>query len=880
MNKGKLLLICAAALLYSCGSQKKLPKDDGNTAGTKVVERKAPQKADSGEDIEYQGSQWVRNASARNKPSRGLQNRHISLWASHGRYFNNSKQKWEWQRPYLFGTTEDLFTQTIVVPYLIPMLENAGATVFTPRERDWQTHEIIIDNDDKRQLPYYTELNISAKWGKCEEPGFASPAGNMLYGNTNPFTLGTTRKAKASHSPKCVITYQPHFSTGGKYAVYVSYPQIKKAVSDAEYIVIHKGEKTIFKVNQRMGAGTWVYLGSFEFGSGCSQDNCVMLTNASDDNGYVGADAVRFGGGMGNIVRGAAASGMPRCLEGARYYAQWAGAPDSVYDAKPDEDYKNDINVRSHMTNWLAGGSCYVPGITGKGVPFELSLAVHSDAGYATDLSSLYGSLSICTTDFHNGKLNSGKSRAASKLFAKSLLENLKSDLTKAYGKWTVRELYDRNYSETRCPEVPSAIIETLSHQSFPDMILGQDPGFRFNMARSLYKTILRFIAQQHGCPYTVAPLSPRNPLVEFTSEGEIEIRWDAPTDPTEPSSTATSYIVYTAMGDGGFDNGEEVRTNRMRMKISPDVLYCFKISAANKGGESFPTEVLSVVYHPGATKTVMVVNGFHRTSAPAVRDTPSEQGFDMDEDPGVPYFTTFGWSGRQTGFDKQKAGLLTSDGLGACGNEVEGRLIMGNSFDYTREHVKAIMAASRYNVVSASAYAIENGATELTRYPCVDYIAGLERFNSYTPAYFKAFPPNIQKALRKYSEHGGALLVSGAYISADMNTEAERAFLRQVLHVDDNSPQTFATNINGMGTQLSIYNELNADHYAATRVDVVAPASPAFCTLTYASGESACVAYNGQSFRSIAMGFPFECIKSASKQASVMKGFLSFLLK
>ena len=54
----------------------------------------------------------------------------------------------KWQRPAMFGTTEDLFTQTIVVPYLIPMLEKAGANVFTPRERDWQTNEIIIDNDD------------------------------------------------------------------------------------------------------------------------------------------------------------------------------------------------------------------------------------------------------------------------------------------------------------------------------------------------------------------------------------------------------------------------------------------------------------------------------------------------------------------------------------------------------------------------------------------------------------------------------------------------------------------------------------------------------------------------------------------------------------
>ena len=40
------------------------------------------------------------------------------------------------------------------------------------------------------------------------------------------------------------------------------------------------------------------------------------------------ADAVRFGGGMGNISRGGKTSGLPRYLEGARYAAQWSGFPD------------------------------------------------------------------------------------------------------------------------------------------------------------------------------------------------------------------------------------------------------------------------------------------------------------------------------------------------------------------------------------------------------------------------------------------------------------------------------------------------------------------------------------------------------------------------
>ena len=48
-----------------------------------------------------------------------------AVW--HGIYYDQKKNKWKWQRPNLFCTNEDLFTQTIVVPYLIPMLERAGA---------------------------------------------------------------------------------------------------------------------------------------------------------------------------------------------------------------------------------------------------------------------------------------------------------------------------------------------------------------------------------------------------------------------------------------------------------------------------------------------------------------------------------------------------------------------------------------------------------------------------------------------------------------------------------------------------------------------------------------------------------------------------------
>ena len=609
-------------------------------------------------DIDYDGEPWVKNISTPLKVTHGLQGRHLSLWASHGRYYDQKKGCWRWQRPKLFGTTEDLFTQTIVVPYLIPILEKAGAVVFTPRERDWQTEEVIVDNDGPKRN--YFEGTAQGKWQKTPYAGFAWHTGTYSDGE-NPFEAGSARMAKTTNSKSrySVATYQPDFKKSGRYAVYVSYQTLPNSIDDALYTVWHKGERTQFHVNQQMGGGTWVYLGTFDFDAGYSEFNRVTVTNQSNRHGVVTTDAIRFGGGMGNIERFGETSGMPRALEGARYYGQWAGMPYAVYSSKNgQDDYGDDINVRSHMTNLLGGGSCYMPTIEGRRVPIELSLAIHSDAGYDKEGVGIIGSLAICTTAFNDGKLNAGISRMASRDFADALLSNEVLDIKYKYKDWNRRELFDRNYSETRLPEVPSAILETMSHQSFPDMRYGQDPNFRFTLARSIYKTILRYVNDQHGTPFIVAPLAPNYFRTEFTGKNTIRLSWNAVDDPQELTSKPTGYIVYTAIGDADFDNGTYVRSkNNYEMELEPNLLYHFKVTAVNRGGESFPTEVLSALYNPYATKTVMVVNGFHRLSSPAIRNTVTEQGFDLDEDPGVTYGPTLGWLGRQINFDRKQIG-------------------------------------------------------------------------------------------------------------------------------------------------------------------------------------------------------------------------------
>lgn len=830
---------------------------------------------------EYEGAPWVMNDSRPYFVSHGLFDRHLSLWASHGRYYDGKKDRWKWQRPNLFGTTEDLFTQTIVIPYLIPMLENAGAVVFTPRERDWQKNEVIVDNGGRG----YVEDSGKETWKTALEKGFAYHAGTYRDGE-NPFTQGTARAVKATKKADVSwASYQPNIPQGGKYAVYVSYQSLKNSVSDAQYIVMHKGQRTVFKVNQQMGGGTWVYLGTFDFDRGNNEFNRVVVTNSSSESGVVTTDAVRFGGGMGNIERGGSCSGMPRCLEGARYSAQWAGAPFSVYSSKNgSDDYGDDINVRSNMTNWLAGGSTYVPTLEGKKVPIELSLAVHSDAGYTTVNDSIIGSLAICTTSFNDGRLNSGVSRMVSHDFADSLLTGLQRDISGKYRKWTRRYLWDRNYSETRKPEVPSAIIETMSHQNFADMRRGLDPNFRFTLARSLYKTILRFVNGNHSVPSVVQPLPVSNFRIERNSSGGLRLSWIAEKDEQEPTAVPTSYIVYTSEDGMGFDNGTVVYTSSFDFEAKKGVNYCFKVTALNRGGESFPSETLAAYLSKSAhAKDILVVDGFSRLSGPAVVDDYSRQGFDLGSDIGVSYGLTAGWNGRQQCFDKSRAGSEGEGSLGYCGDELAGRFIMGNNRDGSVCHVKDIAMSGAYNVVGCSLEALDNNLVKLDHYNLVDIAFGLQRNDGHSLVVYKTFSETLQSKLRSYAKSGGRILVSGAYVGSDMTQPHERSFMSDVLKTTFTGTDTNAGNnmVDGLGLSFDIIRQINDRHFAATSVDRIAACDGrSFAAMRYQDGSTAGVAYDGTDYKSFVMGYPYECINNVRTRQQVMKGLLGFLLK
>ena len=459
------------------------------------------------------------------------------------------------------------------------------------------------------------------------------------------------------------------------------------------------------------------------------------------------------------------------------------------------------------------------------------------------------------------------------------------ASIRRKYGKWQTRELYDRNYSECRMPEVPSAILETLSHQNFADMRMAQDPNFRFDLARSIYKTLLRFTARMHHTDYVVQPLAPDNVSVTLTEKGEAKISWTATEDPYEPTAVPTCYVLYMAKDNEGFDNGVFLNSSKTStvIQLEPDKLYSFRISAVNAGGESFPSEVISALYNPTAQKQILVVNGFHRLASPKVRDNLSEQGFDLNEDIGVSYGLTAGWRGFQTSFDRSQIGKETSKGLGFTNDSLAGQFIAGNDFDYIRTHASAIASARRYSIASCSSKAIENGKMTLEGYALVDLILGLECNDGYSLVKYQAFPKELRPHLKAHTSQGGALLVSGAYIGRDMTSEQDKAFLANLLKCDYGGTQNDyleRDSIQGLGTTFTFYRQPNSEHYAAQHPDVLLPVEPAYPAMAYSNLQSACVAYNGNDYRALTIGFPFECIKSKQMQDVLMRGILMFLLQ
>lgn len=875
----------------------------------------------------------VKNISRPFEIPNGLQNRNIALWQSHGKYYDQKQARWVWQRARVFQVVEDLYTQSYVLPFLVPMLENAGANVLLPRERDTQLNEVIVDNDSKNYSSRYFEQNDREKWKKGSEQGFANTKPTYLQ-EENPFTFGTYREIQTINKPEetSLAEWIPDIPESGRYAVYVSYKSLDNSASDAHYTVIHKGEKTEFLVNQTMDGGTWLYLGQFYFEKGRSYQNKVVLSNlSSEKNKIITADAVKFGGGMGNIARKPNEGGFtmnqkssdtttiqlhlsnpvieyepetshyPRYTEGARYWLQWAGVPDSIYSrTKGQNDYSDDFQSRGFWVNYLIGGSSVSPDTKGLKIPIDLSMAFHSDAG-STMNDSIIGTLAICTIKNSQGKtvFPNGISRVASRDLTDIVQTQVVNDIRKQFApEWTRRGLWNKSYSESRVPEVPAMLLELLSHQNFADMRYGLDPRFHFAVSRSIYIGMLKYISSVNHIDYVVQPLPVEQFSCHFVSKTNLKLNWKAVNDSLEPTAKAEQYVLYTRVNDGDFDNGQVINSTSTIFTIQPGKVYSFKVTAVNKGGESFPSEILSAYRSPNEKGEVLIVNGFDRLSAPASFAIDSiYAGFLNDVDAGVPYMSDITFVGKQFEFRRNRPWINDdAPGYGASNANFETNVIAGNTFDYPFIHGKSIKAVG-YSFVSSSVKAVINGDIDLNQYKITDLILGKQKQtfvgNAKKEPDFKTFPLALQQLVQSYCQKGGNLMISGAYVGSDIceaqnSVKEDREFLENTLKIKyRTSHASVSGNIRFVSSpfkafknfDFNYFDQPNSKFYYVESPDAIEPAGEGgFTICRYNENNlSAGVAFSGW-YKTCIFGFPFETIETESDRNNLMESVLSFL--
>ena len=827
----------------------------------------------------------TRSLSTPHEIKNGLQNRHIALWQSHGLYYAQTAHRWEWQRARMFGTVEDLFTQSFVLPYLTPMLENAGATILIPRERDTQIHEIIIDNDRSTPGSEYKELDGEKAWSDGEKAGFGHIQATYTNGE-NPFTQGTyrqtvtQRKGKESH-----IEWIPEIPESGNYAVYASYQSFPNSTEQALYTIHHAGGETTIAVNQTMGGGTWIYLGNFKFTAHEQAHERIVLTNQSNKSGkIITADAIKIGGGMGNIARSplespypieAETSGYPRFTEAARYWLQWAGIPDSIYSKSAfRNDYQDDIYARPQWVNYLKEQTH---------IPIDMAFAFHSDAGTTPD-DSIIGTLGIYMSKSNDGIYTNRKSREIARDLTDMIQTQILSDVRKVYNpQWSRRGMWNQSYIEARIPDVPTMLLELLSHQNFADMRYGLDPRFRFLICRAIYKGMLRYICFQNKQEPIVQPLPPDRLYTELVETNKVRIGWKAVQDTLEESASPTAYILYSRKDSGGFDNGTLVKGEEIILPIETGIIHSYKVAAVNKGGISFPSEIVSVYRSPKGEKdkTVLIVNGFDRISGPASFESTADSlaGFLYAVDRGVPYLNDIAFIGDQFEF-RRSATWNSNDnnGHGDSYNNYAGQVIAGNTFDYPFIHGQA-MAETGYSFVSCSHKSLAEGVVKPDTYPIIDLILGKQRQPVITPV--------LQDTLRSYLAQGGNLLVSGTNLFSDSWGNAQdRTFVEEVLKGKLASRNASKEGI--VNSCASPYGYINGRYTFRTRpnpicysiesVDGVLPADKlAHTILRYPENNiGAGIVYEGK-YRTCSLGFPFEALQTPSERNRLMESILRF---
>lgn len=493
-----------------------------------------------------------------------LTNKTVWLSAGHGWIYRHNR--WKTQRKNNYGVVEDFGSIEAVNYYLLKYLENAGANVWTVRERDMNVNEVIVDDES-------SGFSMKGYWAKSTSKGY----------NRNYRYIYSSSKATAA------AIYTPNIPESGWYWVSTRYRSGNNRTKEARYIVQHAGGETMVTVNQETHGSTWVYLGQFYFEKG-NQGKVILTNQSSDINQAVIADAIRFGGGKSSIPdKVGGLSGEPRFEEGALYYTKFQGYNYGT----------SDVSVRPRYAEWeLAKGTwternnaCYI--------------SWHTNAGR--------GSGTGTETFIYNGNYTKG-SPSLRKYIHQELISDIRAEWNPS---WRDRGMKSANFGELRnLKTMPGALIEIAFHDHKDDVEALKTPKFRQLTARAVYQGIVRYYAAKSGKKPVFLPEPPTHLMGKSSNDGSITLNWKAPAFGGAGGHAATGYKVYVSTHGKAFADAISVKGTTYTLKnAKPGLTYYFKVTATNAGGESFETPIVSVRPPAKEGKKVdfLIVDGFDR---------------------------------------------------------------------------------------------------------------------------------------------------------------------------------------------------------------------------------------------------------------------------
>ncbi|KAA3644409.1 MAG: hypothetical protein DWP95_04665 [Proteobacteria bacterium] len=754
-----------------------------------------------------------------------LDDKLLFISQAHGWIDYNDSREWSTQRGINHDIVEDFVNSEGINQYLLSYLDLAGATTITLRERDMNTDMVIVDEADNG----YSEVGNAALFNHSGANGFAN--GQAPYSaNTDPFrdNGGTDRIITTSPTETAYAQWDFVVPRDGYYHVYVSYSGVGNRPSDAKYTVRHGDIDTEFIINQQKHRYIWNHLGEFYFSQ--NGENHVRLSNQSAEAGTtVSADAVRLGGGMGDI-RGnhhPVTSGHPRWEEGARPWVQYQGASNSVYSG-------GDVSSRSRFADWE-----YYSGED------ALYVSWHSNAGPATARGT---SSYIYSANPPDGTYDNTQAIAGSADLQMAIHDEIINDIRAAWdSNWQdrgYRSAYFGEINPSHNDDMPSALIELAFHSNEDDADALRHPQFRKLAARAVYQGIVKYFAQRDGTAVHLLPEPPQQLNIISENSQTITVSWQASaTDGNGVfGDAATSYVVYRSADGRNFDNGTVVNgLSHDFTDLNPGQTLYVKVKAKNQGGLSLDSEVLGVRTPYGINK-VLVVNGF----------------------------------------DRLNSGQLIYENIPDIGGFVDRMYLRQmNRFDYVIEHGNAL-SDSMVAFDSSSNEAVENGTVNLNDYVAVLWVLGEESSLGST------LTSTEQNLINNYLNQGGQLFLSGAEIAWDLDylgSASDRDFYNNTLmtaYWSDDADTFQATGLPGTpyaGINNIVFDDGQYHSYRVDFPDELQAHNQAGHCLQYTGAQFACTYVDTGTYRVIHLGFPFETITSEQIRNDLMAATMNYFL-